>query len=285
MRASSYVVVLVATVACDAPPERAGAQVVIKQDEPAPLVIPCTQVSSQRLRMVEELLSKTKGGGFKLPGFDKQMTLSLVSGATWPTSTLRMSFVENIGSPKLRNWVAAAAKEWQHATGVEFRVLAEGDPSAANAEVRISFAGAGNMARIGTAAKEQAAGRPTVWLGGLSTHSSSDEVRRIALHELGHALGAPHEHQTPLAKIRWVRPVVLDYYKKTYGWGPDLVEANVFHQYGKTEVEQEELDLDSIMTYPIRPDWNEDRLTVGLKNAISPRDAAFIRKVYGSKPK
>ena len=45
--------------------------------------------------------------------------------------------------------------------------------------------------------------------GWLTPESAQDEVRRVVLHEFGHALGLIHEHQNPKGGgIEWNRDAV-----------------------------------------------------------------------------
>ena len=44
--------------------------------------------------------------------------------------------------------------------------------------------------------------------GWLTPDSDDDELRRVVLHEFGHALGLIHEHQNPEGGIEWNEPAV-----------------------------------------------------------------------------
>ena len=74
-----------------------------------------------------------------------------------------------------------------------------------------------------------------------------------ALHEIGHALGFPHEHQNPNSGIVWDEAAVLDYYTGAPNfWTEDQVRWNVLRKLSQAEVEGSEWDRDSIMHYWIR---------------------------------
>lgn len=74
-----------------------------------------------------------------------------------------------------------------------------------------------------------------------------------ALHEIGHALGFPHEHQNPNAGIVWDEPAVLDYYTGAPNfWTEEQTRWNVLRKLSQFEVEGSDWDRDSIMHYWIK---------------------------------
>ncbi len=74
-----------------------------------------------------------------------------------------------------------------------------------------------------------------------------------ALHEIGHALGFPHEHQNPNAGIVWDEAAVLDYYTGSPNfWTEEQTRWNVLRKLSQAEVEGSDWDRNSIMHYWIR---------------------------------
>ena len=74
-----------------------------------------------------------------------------------------------------------------------------------------------------------------------------------ALHEIGHTLGFPHEHQNPNAGIVWDEQAVLDYYTGSPNfWTEEQTRWNVLRKLSQDEVDGSNWDRDSIMHYWIR---------------------------------
>ena len=71
-----------------------------------------------------------------------------------------------------------------------------------------------------------------------------------ALHEIGHTLGFPHEHQNPNAGIVWNEKKVYEYYRgyPNY-WSDDEIRWNVLRKLDPGEVSGSQWDSNSIMHY------------------------------------
>lgn len=70
------------------------------------------------------------------------------------------------------------------------------------------------------------------------------------VHEIGHTLGFPHEHQNPFAGIVWDEQAVYDYFAGPPNhWSRETTFYNVLRKLPRGEVEGSEWDPDSIMHY------------------------------------
>jgi len=55
--------------------------------------------------------------------------------------------------------------------------------------------------------------------------------RDTALHEIGHTLGFPHEHQNPNAGIVWDEDAVLDYFRgPPNNWNDQQINWNILRK-------------------------------------------------------
>jgi hypothetical protein len=70
----------------------------------------------------------------------------------------------------------------------------------------------------------------------------------VPVHEIGHTLGFPHEHQNPFAGIVWDEEAVYSHFARQ-GWTREDTDRNVLSKLSTTEVEGSNWDPDSIMHY------------------------------------
>ena len=71
-----------------------------------------------------------------------------------------------------------------------------------------------------------------------------------AIHEIGHTVGMPHEHQNPFAGIVWNEDAVYDYLGgPPNNWPRQTTYNNVLRKLNPAEVSGSDWDPDSIMEY------------------------------------
>jgi hypothetical protein len=151
-----------------------------------------------------------------------------------------------------------------------------------DADVRIAFQeGDGSWSYLGTMCQQIAADEPTMNFGWLTPDSPDDEVRRVVLHEFGHALGLIHEHQNPNRPISWNRAAVIaDLSGPPNNWDLDTIQHNIFDQYDPTDLMSTPVDPTSIMMYPIPAAWTTDGFAADLNHDLSDTDRQLIRDAY-----
>lgn len=206
------------------------------------------------------------------PGFG----LAQIRDKAWPNgSTLRVRFIG--GTPTLRARVAAVAATWSEVANIRFD-FGEHYPS----DIRISFNPGGSNSAIGTDAKGWSQDDPTMNYGWLDDSTPDEELRRVVLHEFGHALGFIHEHQNPNARIPWDAEAVYRYYAATQNppWDRDKVNHNIFRTYGADTTNSSQFDRQSIMLYAVPNELTVGDYEVGWNTDLSPGDRRFAAEWY-----
>ncbi|MET1085907.1 MAG: M12 family metallopeptidase [Arthrobacter sp.] len=212
------------------------------------------------------------------PAHSSKEKAALLNAAKWPEgATIKVGFLG--GDPDLQGRVKSVAREW---TGPQMARLELNFEDTATADIRIAFEqGNGSWSYLGTEAQDIPAEEPTMNYGWLTPHSTDDELRRVVLHEFGHALGLIHEHQNPDKPIAWNKAAVIaDLSKPPNSWTPEVIENNIFRKYDPSEVHTTSTDATSIMMYPIPASWTTDGFSAGLNKDLSSTDKDFIRTAY-----
>jgi hypothetical protein len=106
-----------------------------------------------------------------------------------------------------------------------------------------------------------------------------------AVHEIGHTLGAPHEHQNPNAGIVWNEEAVYAALAQPpNSWDRDTTFHNIIRKLPVNEVEGSTHDPNSIMHYPFGPGLilSPAQYSNGIQPAggLSAKDKEFIKKFY-----
>ncbi len=107
----------------------------------------------------------------------------------------------------------------------------------------------------------------------------------VPVHEIGHALGFPHEHQNPFAGIVWDEEAVYKYFAAPPNeWDRDTTFYNVLQKLATGEVEGSKWDPNSIMHYAFAAGLIEK--PVEYRNGLNPagglseQDVLQVRLFY-----
>jgi serralysin len=202
--------------------------------------------------------------------------LAALDGSYWPVGhTLHVAF--RGGTPSLNARVLAQMQEWSKYVAIDF---AAGDWS--TAEVRVAYLqGQGSYSYLGTGCLQVPADQHTMNLGWLDDATDPTEVRRVVLHETGHALGFVHEQSQPNANIPWNKPAVYAFYAGPPNyWDKAEVDAQVFQRYSTDEVTASPFDPASIMEYPVDARLTTKGYAIGWNTDLTDTDKAFAASIY-----
>jgi hypothetical protein len=221
-------------------------------------------------------------------------------GNKWVTgTTLRYYFFDqdtdgvNVllanGTTAWRSWVAPKAQQdvvrqgfeaWkQVAIGIDFKEVDDRE----EAEVRIGFMrGDGAWSWLGREILDHGPNERTMNFGwDLSLPGEIDTT----VHEIGHTLGFPHEHQNPKAGIEWDEEAVYAALAQPPNqWDRQTTFWNIIRKLPATDVEGTTWDPDSIMHYPFEKGLikKPDKYRNGLHPAggLSAKDKAWAKALY-----
>jgi len=150
------------------------------------------------------------------------------------------------GTSKEKTTVRKAFKAWKDAgIGLTFKEVSNVD----EAEIRIGFQrGAGSWSYIGRDVLNIGTDQRTMNFG----WNIANDID-TAIHEIGHTLGFPHEHQNPNAGIEWNEEAVYaDLGGPPNNWDRAKTFHNIIRKIDSQEVDGSNWDKDSIMHYPFK---------------------------------
>ena len=164
--------------------------------------------------------------------------------ARWVNGTvLHYNF---LGGPKPQQQAVRDCFEGWKQVGIGLEFVEVADRS--EAEVRIAFdQNDGSWSYVGRDVLGISAAEPTMNFGWDLT---DDYGQTTALHEIGHTLGLPHEHQNPFAGIIWDEDAVYTYFAGSpNNWPQQQTFHNVLRKLDRGEVEGSKWDPNSVMEY------------------------------------
>jgi hypothetical protein len=234
-----------------------------------------TQITIQRPDMTTEQIMVPK-------------TAAAVLNNTWDRGqTLRIQFVDPKPDPVTVNRVVEHIRTWEKYVNLRFLIVTPNNPPGdfpPAAHIRISFQDRGHYSYIGRASMDpEVLNKPSMNLA-IDRDTNEETVRRVVLHEFGHALGFAHEHQNPKGGIQWKQPDAMNYFKRTTGWDEEKIRSNIFERLNAADITASEFDRDSIMLYEIPPGLTRDGFSVGWNTRLSSTDISAASAIYPTLP-
>ncbi len=204
-------------------------------------------------------------------------------------STLRYWFFGTPGkwaaAESQKNVVRRAFQMWkQLGIGLDFAEVEKRK----DADVRIAFLqGDGAWSYIGTDVRTKRSDPRTMNFGWSLTEDPQDGLD-TALHEIGHTIGFPHEHQNPFAGIVWNEEAVYAALAKPPNeWSHSETFHNIIEKIPPDTVQGSTWDRDSVMHYPFEPglilkppEYAKNGLTPA--GGLSARDRQWALQFYPS---
>jgi hypothetical protein len=215
--------------------------------------------------------------------------LIILHGNKWLNGTVLHYYFFNQepwqGSEGQKNVVRKAFQIWKDVgIGLEFKEVG----SHTEAEIRIGFLQDGrSWSYLGRNILNRGINERTMNFGWDLTRSSTEVD--TALHEIGHTLGFPHEHQNPNGGIVWDEErVYADLAQPPNRWSRETTYYNIIRKLDPREVEGSTFDPNSVMQYPFGPGLIKAPLglTAGIRPAggLSAKDKEYVLKFYPALP-
>ncbi|NMR19443.1 M12 family metallopeptidase [Cellulomonas fimi] len=178
-----------------------------------------------------------------MPG--ARMRAILAGASKWVNGTVLRYWFDG-GAEAQRAVVRTAFDQWRDVgIGLEFQEVAE----RSEAEVRIGFRlDDGSWSYVGRDVLDQPQDERTMNFGW--DLAADDYGLTTALHEIGHTLGMPHEHQNPFAGIVWDEEAVYAFLGGSpNNWDRATTFNNVLRKLEARSVTGSDWDPSSIMEY------------------------------------
>ncbi|MFN9624076.1 MAG: matrixin family metalloprotease [Cyanobacteriota bacterium] len=216
--------------------------------------------------------------------------LILGLGDKWLNGTvLHFCFLDQAswrGSDAAKEVVRKAFKVWKAVgIGLEFKEV----KTRSEAEIRIGFLqGDGSWSYLGRDILNYPANERTMNFGWDITRSPREID--TAIHEIGHTLGFPHEHQNPNAGIAWnEEKVYAELASPPNNWPRTTTFENIIRKLDPRDVAGSTWDPNSVMHYPFEPGLIKspppyDKNGINPAGGLSSKDKEIALKYYPTLP-
>lgn len=179
-------------------------------------------------------------------------------------------------SVAMRNKIDAYANRWGEFSKAKFRW------TQTNPIIRISFRSGGYWSCLGTDCLGVPKRQQTMNLESFTVNTPDSEWERVVLHEFGHALGCPHEHQRREIINELDKAKVESWLMQSQGWSRDEVDQQVFVPLEESSFMSpySPPDETSIMCYQFSGSVTKNGQPVLGGNTFSKMDKDFFSRIY-----
>lgn len=201
------------------------------------------------------------------------LRIAVLTSKYWGTARRRLtvSFTETTPAD-LRARIVSHMNAWS--CGIQFV------ETSGTGQVRISRNPGGYWSYLGTDIQHIATNRQTMNLEGFTMQTPDSEFRRVIRHEAGHTLGFPHEHMRREIVALIDRQKAYDYFRRTQGWGPTMVDQQVLTPLDDRSIVGTSTDQTSIMCYQLPGLITKNGRPVLGGTDINTTDQSFARRIY-----
>lgn len=214
-----------------------------------------------------------------------QQPLAAFTDKMWsPGDVITVGFIPGKkGSLFQQSRVKLYTKIWEKVANIHFQFVED----IRLAHIKVGFdTTAGNWSWLGRDVLSNPLSLQTMNFENLTDNAEEVEIRRLVLHEFGHALGFIHEHQSPASGILdWNYPNVYAYFAKPpISWSRAETDQQVIAKYNRSHTNFTTYDPASIMHYRIPAALTYSGIDARLNSMLSQMDSQYAKLVYPFPP-